>query len=49
MVRDVNSDTVMGAVLAGLAYFAALMLVVLERPRPAMRGRHLRDQPEWAR
>lgn len=40
---------VMGAVLLGLAYFAVLMVVALERPRPGRQGRHRRDQPEGAR
>lgn len=43
------ADTAVGAVLLGLAYFAVLMLVVLERPWPGRRGRHRRDQPEEAR
>ncbi|MGH4025215.1 MAG: hypothetical protein ACRDRV_11620 [Pseudonocardiaceae bacterium] len=45
-----SGGTVVGAVLVGLAYFAVLMLVVLEHP-PAgsRRGRHRRDQPEGAR
>lgn len=43
-------DNVVGVVLLGLAYFAMLMLVALERPRPdRRRGRHRRDQPEGAR
>ena len=36
-------------VLLGLAYFAVLMMVVLDRPRPGRRGRHRRDQPEGVR
>ena len=43
------ADTAVGAVLLGLAYFAVLMLVVLECPWPGgRRGRHRRDQPEGA-
>lgn len=50
MVRDMSGDTAVGAVLLGLAYFAVLMMVVLEHPRPGgRRGRHRRDQPEGAR
>ncbi|MGH3903631.1 MAG: hypothetical protein ACRDTE_05485 [Pseudonocardiaceae bacterium] len=43
-----SGDTVVGPVLLGLASFAVLMVVVLERPRPGRRGRHRRDQPEGA-
>lgn len=39
---------VAGAVLLGLAYFAVLMIVVLECPRPGTQSRHRRDQPEGA-
>ncbi len=42
------ADEVVGVALLGLAYFAVLMVVALERPRPGRRGRHRRDQPEGA-
>lgn len=44
-----DSRNSVGAVLLGLAYFAVLMVVVLERSRPGRQGRHRRDLPVGAR